>query len=110
MFLNTEKIKKEVKNFYERFPYPHTDYTIREHFFNTIHDKLMKNILSLSDLKDNSLNGLRVLDAGCGSGEKAIYCALNGSIVDAVDISQRSTEKSFYARGFIHKLFCCRPD
>ena len=40
------------------------------------------------------LQGRRVLDVGCGSGETTVWFALQGAIVDAVDISPRMVEVS----------------
>jgi len=41
-----------------------------------------------------AIAGLRVLDLGCGYGETAVWLALQGAQVDAVDISPRMTEVS----------------
>lgn len=46
----------------------------------------------LEYLKTQSLRGLKVLELGAGSGLISIYCAKQGAIVTASDISRNATE------------------
>lgn len=78
--MGPEHIKREVYNFYSNHPYPH----IRS-IFSKAHRQLMRRIISMTGYSD--LNGLKILDAGCGTGEKAVYMALKGADVTAVDVN-----------------------
>lgn len=44
-----------------------------------------------------SLEGARVLDAGCGEGKNAHYLASKGALVRAVDVSSKAIENGRYA-------------
>ena len=46
----------------------------------------------LQYLKEQSMQGLRVLELGAGSGLIAIYCAKQGAMVTASDISKNATD------------------
>ncbi|VVC02104.1 Ubiquinone biosynthesis O-methyltransferase [uncultured archaeon] len=80
----------KVRDFYESHPYPHQDVAGRKDLLSGEHAKVMKRILATVGMEPDDLKGRRVLDAGCGTGEKAVYCAIHGADVDAFDISERS--------------------
>ena len=76
---------KEVKNYYDNYNYPLIKlYTNRQ---RKKHNKLISGIISYSkaDLKD--LRGKKILDAGCGTGEKSIFLAKKGAKVTSIDLS-----------------------
>lgn len=83
-------IEKQVKDFYEKNPYPLQKVKTKKDLFGKTQIKVMKNIFSACKMPHKNLKGKNVLDAGCGTGEKAIYCALLGANVDAIDISKTS--------------------
>lgn len=84
------QILAKVKDFYERNPYPNQRIAGKEDLLSGEHAKVMRRMLATVGLEPGSLAGMTVLDAGCGTGEKAAYCALHGAIVDAFDISSSS--------------------
>jgi 2-polyprenyl-3-methyl-5-hydroxy-6-metoxy-1,4-benzoquinol methylase len=78
-------IEHQVKSYYDNYNYPVvTLYTNKQ---RKHHLKLIKDILSYGSLSLNDLNGKRILDAGCGSGEKSILFSKYGGIVTGVDLS-----------------------
>ncbi|MGB9635031.1 MAG: class I SAM-dependent methyltransferase [Candidatus Micrarchaeia archaeon] len=77
---NPGRVKREVYDFYCNYPYPSIP-----SIFSKTHRQLMRRIFLLAGYR--SVRGLRVLDAGCGTGEKSVYLALNGAEVTAVDFS-----------------------
>ncbi|MCX8166521.1 MAG: class I SAM-dependent methyltransferase [Candidatus Micrarchaeota archaeon] len=106
-----ECIKKKVKDFYNRYPFPYlnafeiyekNDTLVLEEnkkqnmifekiVINKIHEKIMKTILASANMKPEELKNKRILDAGCGSGEKSIYCALHkANEVLGIDMSENS--------------------
>ena len=85
-----DKITKKVKDFYEQYPYPNQRVCENKSLINTRQKDVMKNILSTVELSILELDGLCVLDAGCGTGEKALFCKMHGADVDAFDLSNTS--------------------
>jgi 2-polyprenyl-3-methyl-5-hydroxy-6-metoxy-1,4-benzoquinol methylase len=83
-------IFRQVREFYTHFPYPSQKINSIKDLFNKKHSKIMNQILFCAGLKNTQLRGLKVLDAGCGTGEKALYLAALGAKVDAFDISPTS--------------------
>jgi 2-polyprenyl-3-methyl-5-hydroxy-6-metoxy-1,4-benzoquinol methylase len=76
---------KEVKEYYDKYNYPKINcYTKKQ---EKRHAKLMEKILSYSNLSKKQLNGKKLLDAGCGTGEKAIFFSKNKADVTAIDFS-----------------------
>ncbi len=83
-------IKDKVRKFYESHPYPSQRVTCWQDLKSSGHEKVMRQILEASGVSPDWLAGKNVLDAGCGTGEKAAYCALHGAHVDAFDFSGNS--------------------
>ncbi len=84
------QISKQVAQFYEEYPYPYLPIEKKEDLLGRMHSKTMENILGTARLRPWELDGKRVLDAGCGTGEKAAYFALLGADVYAFDRSRSS--------------------
>lgn len=77
---------KEVKDYYNKYNYPKVIcYTKKQ---EKRHNKLMEKILSFSNLSKNNLKNKRILDAGCGTGEKSLFFSKNKANVTAIDFSQ----------------------
>jgi len=75
-----------VRQFYNSYKYPVVNlYTNRQRKHN---NKLMDEILECADLCKEDLHGLRVLDAGCGTGVKSVFMAKQGARVTAIDFSE----------------------
>jgi len=87
-----KQVIEQIKEFYEASPYPHQRLETKDDLLRWEHGKVMKRILATVALTPENLKGMNVLDAGCGTGEKAAYCALHGAKVDAFDISGKSIE------------------
>ncbi|MEM2137980.1 MAG: class I SAM-dependent methyltransferase [Candidatus Anstonellaceae archaeon] len=83
-------IKDKVRRFYEAHPYPSQRVSCAHDLVSSGHEKVMRQILSVAGISDSWLQGKRILDGGCGTGEKAIYCALHGAKADAFDFSRTS--------------------
>ena len=78
-------ITKSVKDYYNTYNYPLINlYTNRQRKHNL---KLISSILLFGDIKLNQVSGLKVLDAGCGTGEKSVLLAKYGAIVTGIDLS-----------------------
>ncbi|MCX8194772.1 MAG: class I SAM-dependent methyltransferase [Candidatus Micrarchaeota archaeon] len=88
------RIREKVRLFYERHPYPSQKVNSREDLLHSLHSKVMEKILAAAGLSLKSLEGMRVLDAGCGTGEKAVFCSLLGAKADAFDISCTSISEA----------------
>ncbi len=69
------------KKFYSKYNYP----DIKE--LRSKHIHLIKKILSYANLSVNSLKNKDVLDAGCGTGDKAIFFSLKGANVTGIDFA-----------------------
>jgi len=83
-------IAMRISSFYERYPYPSQRVECARDLLCGEHARVMKKILKTAGLTAEELKHMRVLDAGCGTGEKALYCAILGAEVDAFDISKTS--------------------
>ncbi len=78
-------ITSSVKDYYNTYNYPLINlYTNRQRKHNL---KLLSSILGFGSIKLSQVSGLKVLDAGCGTGEKSILLAKYGSIVTGMDLS-----------------------
>jgi len=77
---------KEVKEYYDVYNYPLVKlYTNKQ---RKRHNKLILNILSYASLDTKDLKDKKILDAGCGTGEKSIFFSKNGANVTSIDISE----------------------
>ncbi len=77
---------KEVEKYYDNFSYPKINlYTNRQ---RKRHDKLIKNILKIGKIDLKNLKDKKVLDAGCGTGEKSVFLAKNKALVTGIDLSK----------------------
>ncbi len=76
---------KEVKEYYDTYNYPLV--TLYTHRQEKKHNKLILNILSYAFLEAKDLKDKRILDAGCGTGEKSIFFAKNEAKVTSIDLS-----------------------
>ena len=85
-----KRIIRKVREFYESNPYPCQLVRTRTDLERNEHSRVMSRILSTVGWKYGDLAGKRVLDAGCGTGEKALFCAMHGADADAFDISAAS--------------------
>ena len=85
-----EPITPRIRSFYEHYPYPAQRVVGQADLTRGEHARMMKKILATVSLAPQDLRGLRVLDAGCGTGEKSLYCAIMGAQADAFDLSKTS--------------------
>lgn len=85
---------KEVKRFYEEYPYPFLPIKNKSDLTGKMHANAMKNILETAKLDTRGLRNKHILDAGCGTGEKALYFALHGARVAAFDFSSASIKRA----------------
>lgn len=75
-----------VNDFYNKYNYPKVNlYTHRQ---ERNHKNLINEILSYANINLSDLKGKRVLDAGCGTGDKSIFFARHGIDVVALDFSE----------------------
>ncbi len=88
--MESGKIKLRVRSFYEAHPYPHQRVESESDLSSSGHEKVMRQILRTVGVSPEWLAGKRILDGGCGTGEKAIYCSLHGAKADAFDFSKTS--------------------
>jgi 2-polyprenyl-3-methyl-5-hydroxy-6-metoxy-1,4-benzoquinol methylase len=77
------KIQEDIISFYSHFSYPLIPYP-----FSKTHKLLMKKVLGCCNLKFDDLKNLKVLDAGCGTGQKSVFMARYGANVTALDINE----------------------
>lgn len=83
-------LEKAVSDMYSTHPFPRRN----QYGVNVMNQDFAKNLEDLG-LGMGFLKGKKVLDAGCGTGELALFMARSGAIVDGVDISDGSLK---YAR------------
>ena len=89
-----DKIKSRVNQFYERYPYPSLPIRNERDLVNKLHANVMAKILATAGLTPSGLSGKDILDAGCGTGEKASYFSYHGANVTAFDLCKASLEKA----------------
>jgi len=77
---------QKIKEFYDLHQYPKANqYTSNQKRTN---QKIITKILQFANLTEKDLMGKRILDIGCGTGEKSIFFAKNGAKeVVSVDFS-----------------------
>lgn len=83
-------MRQDVKEFYEKYPYPKLPIKTREDLLCKMHGNIMGEILQTTGKDASFFKGKQVLEAGCGTGEKCVYFAMQGARVSGVDISQAS--------------------
>jgi 2-polyprenyl-3-methyl-5-hydroxy-6-metoxy-1,4-benzoquinol methylase len=89
-----DRIAGIVNRFYETYPYPSLPIHTERDLVNKLHANVMGKILSTAKLTTSGLSGKEVLDAGCGTGEKAAYFSYYGACVTAFDPCKASLEKA----------------
>ena len=88
-----DRIARSVNQLYEKYPYPSLPIRNENDLVGKLHHNVMANILGTAGLETTFLNGKTVLDAGCGTGEKACYYSYHGANVSAIDLSNASLKK-----------------
>lgn len=83
-------MRQDVKEFYENYPYPQLPIKTKEDLLSKMHGNVMREILETTGKDASYFAGKRVLEAGCGTGEKCVYFALHGAKVSGIDISNAS--------------------
>lgn len=83
-------IESEVQSLYEAYPYP----SRKKHSLKDIRDYPLWLVKLTGESDPNFFRGKRVLEVGCGTGELACGLALNGAIVDAIDLSSASIARA----------------
>lgn len=81
---------ERVANFYESFPYPQLPVSEKKDVARHLHENVMKRILASANLAPGDLRGRRILDGGCGTGEKSVYFAMHGAKATGIDLSKNS--------------------
>ena len=89
-----DRIARSVNQFYERYPYPSLPIRTERDLANKLHANVMSKILATAGLEPGALSGKEVLDAGCGTGEKACYFAYHGARTTAIDLCKASLQKA----------------
>ncbi len=89
-----DEIARSVNLLYERYPYPSLPIRNERDLVGKLHANVMSKILATAGLKPESLSGKKVLDAGCGTGEKSCYFSYYGAEVTAIDRCSSSLEKA----------------
>lgn len=83
---------EKVKEFYNKYPYPKANqYTSNQIRTNR---KIILGILKTAKLTEKDLRNKRILDAGCGTGEKSIFFSKVGAEVIAIDFSKGQLEEA----------------
>ena len=101
--MKESNIQTSVIEFYSKFSYPLIPYP-----FSKNHKQLMRRVLSCCNLEFKDLKGLKVLDAGCGTGEKSIFMARYGADVTG-DINENQLKQAKKIWKSIRKnKFCAR--
>lgn len=77
---------KEVKDYYNTFQYPKINLFTNKQ--KKKHKKLILKILSYGKIFLKDIDQKKILDAGCGTGEKAVFFAKNGGKVIAIDFTE----------------------
>jgi 2-polyprenyl-3-methyl-5-hydroxy-6-metoxy-1,4-benzoquinol methylase len=96
-----DKIASTVNRFYEQYPYPSLPIRTERDLVSKLHANVMSKILSSAGLEAQMLSGKEILDAGCGTGEKAAYFSYQGACVTAIDTCRASLRK---AQGLAEKF------
>ncbi len=89
-----DKIAHSVNQLYERYPYPSLPIRTERDLISKLHANVMSKILATAGLEPEALRGKDILDAGCGTGEKACYFSYYGAHVIAIDLCESSLQKA----------------
>jgi 2-polyprenyl-3-methyl-5-hydroxy-6-metoxy-1,4-benzoquinol methylase len=89
-----DKIALSVNRLYEKFPYPSLPIRTEHDLISKLHANIMGKILATAGLEPDLLSGKEVLDAGCGTGEKACYFSYYDAHVTAIDLCRSSLQKA----------------
>jgi SAM-dependent methyltransferase len=89
-----DRIALSVNRFYEKYPYPVLPIRTEHDLVSKLHANVMSKILATAGLEPGMLSGKEVLDAGCGTGEKACYFSYYGAEVTAIDLCKASLQKA----------------
>jgi len=89
-----DRIALKVNRFYERYPYPSLPIRTERDLIKKLHANVMGKILATAGLTTGGLSGKDILDAGCGTGEKAAYFSYHGARVTAFDLCRASLGKA----------------
>ncbi len=89
-----DSITLKVNRFYERYPYPSLPIRTERDLVSKLHANVMGKILATAGLTQGALAGKDILDAGCGTGEKAAYFSYHGGRVTAFDLCTSSLAKA----------------
>lgn len=89
-----DKIARSVNSLYERYPYPSLPIRSERDLVSKLHANVMSKILATAKLEPRLLSGKEILDAGCGTGEKACYFSYHGANVTAIDLCSASLQKA----------------
>jgi 2-polyprenyl-3-methyl-5-hydroxy-6-metoxy-1,4-benzoquinol methylase len=89
-----DRIARTVNQFYERYPYPSLPIRTERDLVSKLHANVMAKILATAGLEPEVLAGKDILDAGCGTGEKACYFSYYGARVTAIDLCNASLQKA----------------
>jgi len=84
-------IKGEVNRMYEKYPYPSLPISGMPDLRGSLHANVMRRILATAGSPE--LSGKRVLDAGCGTGEKSCYFSAFGADATGIDLCSASLAK-----------------
>jgi 2-polyprenyl-3-methyl-5-hydroxy-6-metoxy-1,4-benzoquinol methylase len=85
-----DRIASKVNQFYEKYPYPSLPIHNERDLVKKLHANVMSKILATAGLTPGILSGKDILDAGCGTGEKAVYFSYHGARVTAFDLCRAS--------------------
>ncbi len=89
-----DEIAISVNKFYEKYPYPTLPIRNEHDLVSKLHANVMSKILATAGLTPGMLSGKEILDAGCGTGEKACYFSYYGASVTAIDLCEASLKKA----------------
>jgi len=78
---------KEVRDYYNTFQYPKVNLFTNKQ--KKKHTKLILKILSYGNITIKDIGQKKILDAGCGTGEKSVFFAKNGAKVTAIDFTEK---------------------
>lgn len=98
---NKDQLEKSVKELYSKYPFPGTKITQEKDIHNSIVFKVVHSLISkyLNSYKNKKI---KILDAGCGTGNLSLGLSSENRTITGIDISEMSLKQ---ARK-IAKKFC----